>query len=158
MLHQTHTLEGFLLASDMRIAIVASRFNDFITSKLIDGACDSFRRHDGDEKNLTIAWVPGCYEIPLIAKKLAETKLYDAVVCLGAIIRGATPHFEYVASEAAKGIAQVSIATNRPVIFGVLTTDSIEQAIERAGTKSGNKGAEAMLSAIEMVNLIRKIS
>ncbi|MBF0315166.1 MAG: 6,7-dimethyl-8-ribityllumazine synthase [Oligoflexia bacterium] len=152
-----HTLEGDLIASNMKVAVVVSRFNDFITAKLLDGAKDTFVRHQGDHSALSVVYVPGSFEIPLVAKRLAESKRYDAVICLGAIIRGATAHFDYVASEAAKGIAHVSLSSNIPVIFGVLTTDNLEQAIERAGSKAGNKGAEAMLSAIEMVNLLRKV-
>ena len=140
-------LEGKLLAEGQRIGIVAGRFNEFITSKLLGGALDAFKRHGGDEANIDLAWVPGAFEIPLVAKKMAETKKYDAVVCLGAVIRGATPHFDMVANEATKGIANV----------GVLTTDTIEQAVERAGTKAGNKGFEAVTTAIEMINLLKQI-
>lgn len=152
-----NTLEGKLLAKGQRIGIVAARFNEFITSKLLGGAVDSFVRHGGDETDLDVAWVPGAFEIPLIAKKMAESGKYDAVVCVGAVIRGATPHFDMVANEATKGIAHVGLQTGVPVIFGVLTTDSIEQAVERAGTKAGNKGFEAMTTAIEMINLIHVI-
>ena len=151
------TLEGKLLAEVQRIGIVAARFNEFITSKLLGGAIDAFVRHGGDEKLIDIAWVPGAFEVPLIAKKMAESQKYDAVVCLGAVIRGATPHFDMVANEATKGIANVGLQVGIPVIFGILTTDSIEQAVERAGTKAGNKGFDAMTTAIEMVNLIRTI-
>jgi len=151
------TLEGKLLAEGQRIAIVAARFNEFITSKLLGGAVDAFVRHGGDDNKLEVAWVPGAFEIPLIAKKMAQTGKYDAVVCLGAVIRGATPHFDMVANEATKGVANVGLQTEVPVIFGVLTTDSIEQAVERAGTKAGNKGFDAMTTAIEMVNLIKTI-
>ena len=150
-------LEGKLLAEGQRIGIVAARFNEFITSKLLGGAIDAFVRHGGDEKLIDIAWVPGAFEVPLIAKKMAESQKYDAVVCLGAVIRGATPHFDMVANEATKGIANVGLQVGIPVIFGILTTDSIEQAVERAGTKAGNKGFDAMTTAIEMVNLIRTI-
>ena len=150
-------LEGKLLAEGQRIGIVAARFNEFITSKLLGGAIDAFVRHGGDEKLIDIAWVPGAFEVPLIAKKIAESQKYDAVVCLGAVIRGATPHFDMVANEATKGIANVGLQVGIPVIFGILTTDSIEQAVERAGTKAGNKGFDAMTTAIEMVNLIRTI-
>ena len=150
-------LEGKLLAEGQRIGIVAGRFNEFITAKLLGGAVDAFVRHGGDENNLQVAWVPGAFEIPLVAKKMAESKKYDAVVCLGAVIRGATPHFDMVATEATKGVAQAGIQTGVPVIFGILTTDSIEQAVERAGTKAGNKGFDAVSSAIEMVNLLRQI-
>lgn len=132
------------------------RFNEFITSKLLGGALDAFKRHGGDEANIDLAWVPGAFEIPLVAKKMAETKKYDAVVCLGAVIRGATPHFDMVANEATKGLL-MSVANGNPVIFGVLTTDTIEQAVERAGTKAGNKGFEAVTTAIEMINLLKQI-
>ena len=152
-----NTLEGKLLAEGQRIGIVAARFNEFITSKLLGGAIDAFVRHGGDEKLIDIAWVPGAFEVPLIAKKMAESKKYDAVVCLGAVIRGATPHFDMVANEATKGIANVGLQVGLPVVFGILTTDSIEQAVERDGTKAGNKGFDAMTTAIEMVNLIRTI-
>lgn len=150
-------LEGKLLAEGQRIGIVAGRFNEFITSKLLGGAIDAFKRHGGNEKDLTVAWVPGAFEIPLIAQKMVETKKYDAVICLGAVIRGATPHFDMVANEATKGIAQVGLRTGIPVVFGILTTDSIEQAVERAGTKAGNKGFEAVTTAIEMINLLKQI-
>ncbi|MGI6717864.1 MAG: 6,7-dimethyl-8-ribityllumazine synthase [Bacteroidales bacterium] len=149
--------EGKLIAKGQRICIVASRFNELITNKLIGGAQDAFLRHEGEEDKLDIVWVPGAFEIPLAAKKVASLKKYDAIVCLGAVIRGATPHFDMVASETTKGIAQVSLQSEIPVIFGVLTTDTIEQAIERAGTKAGNKGFDAMNSAIEMVNLLKTI-
>lgn len=152
-----NTLEGKLLAEGQRIGIVAARFNEFITSKLLGGAIDAFVRHGGDDANVEVAWVPGAFEIPLVAKKMAESKKYDAVVCLGAVIRGATPHFDMVANEATKGVANVSLQTGVPVIFGILTTDSIEQAVERAGTKAGNKGFDAMTTAIEMVNLLKTI-
>jgi 6,7-dimethyl-8-ribityllumazine synthase len=150
-------IEGKLIAKDRKFAIVVSRFNEFISNKLIEGAMDCLLRHEADEKNISMSWVPGSYEIPLIAKKLALSKKFDAVICLGAVIRGATPHFEYVAAEAAKGIAQVSLETEVPVIFGIITADTIEQAIERAGTKAGNKGWDAALSAIEMADLLTKI-
>jgi 6,7-dimethyl-8-ribityllumazine synthase len=149
--------EGSLKADGLKIAVVVGRFNEFITGKLLDGAKDCLLRHGLDKDNLHIAWVPGAFEIPLAAKKLAETKRYDAILCLGAVIRGSTPHFDYVAGECAKGVAKVSLDTNLPVIFGVLTTNTIEQAIERAGTKSGNKGWECALSAIEMAQLMRRI-
>lgn len=145
--------EGNLTAQGQKIAIVASRFNDFIVSNLIGGAEDCFVRHGGNTDDLTLALVPGAFEIPLMAQKMAESGKYDAVVCLGAVIRGATPHFDMVANESAKGIATASLKSGVPVTNGILTTDSIEQAIERAGTKAGNKGADAMISAIEMVNL-----
>jgi len=149
--------EGNLIGTGLKIGIVVSRFNDFITSKLLDGALDALKRHGVADDDVDIAWVPGSYEIPFIAKKLAESSRYDAVVCLGAVIRGATPHFEYVASESAKGIAQVGLQTGVPTIYGVITTDTIEQAIERAGTKAGNKGADAAVGAIEMVNLCKQM-
>ena len=152
-----NTLEGNLIAEGMKIAIVASRFNEIITNKLLGGAIDSFVRHGGNENDITVAWVPGAFEIPLIAKKMAESKKYDAVVCLGAVIRGATPHFDMVANETTKGIAAVGLQSEVPVVFGVLTTDNIEQAVERAGSKAGNKGFEAATTAIEMHNLIKKI-
>ena len=150
-------IEGHLNSKGMKIAVVAGRFNELITSKLIGGADDCFIRHGGDEKSLSLVWVPGAYEMPLIARKLAKSGEYDAVVCVGAVIRGGTPHFEYVSSEVAKGVASVSLEADLPVIFGVLTTDSIDQAIERAGTKAGNKGWEAMLAAIEMVSLYKNL-
>ena len=150
-------LEGKLLAEGQRIGIVAGRFNEFITSKLLGGALDAFKRHGGDEANIDLAWVPGAFEIPLIASKMAQTGKYDALICLGAVIRGNTSHYDYVCSEVSKGIAQVSLNQNLPVMFGVLTTENIEQAIERAGTKAGNKGSECAESAIEMINLIRSI-
>ncbi|WP_206831394.1 6,7-dimethyl-8-ribityllumazine synthase [Alicyclobacillus fructus] len=147
--------EGNLLGQGLHIGIVASRFNDFITSKLVEGALDALRRHGVPEEHIELAWAPGAYEIPVVARWMAESGRYDAVVALGCVIRGATAHFDYVAGEAAKGIAQVSRDTGVPVLFGVLTTDTLEQAIERAGTKAGNKGAEAALGAIEMANLRR---
>lgn len=150
-------LEGKLLAEGQRVGIVAARFNEFITGKLLGGAIDAFVRHGGSEDQVDVAWVPGAFEIPLVAKKMAASGKYDAVICLGAVIRGATPHFDMVANEATKGIAQVGLQAGIPVIFGVLTTDSIEQAVERAGTKAGNKGFDAMMTAIEMVNLLKQI-
>lgn len=150
-------IEGNLIAKGKKFGIVASRFNDFITKELVSGCTDTLTRHGVLDSDIDIAWVPGAFEIPLIAKKLAESKSYDAVICLGTVIRGSTPHFDYIASEAAKGIAGVSLGTGRPVIFGVITADTIEQAIERAGTKDGNKGRDAGLNAIEMVNLLDKI-
>jgi len=149
--------EGDLLARDAKIAIVASRFNDFITSRLLDGAIDTYKRHGGETDRLTIARVPGSMELPLAALRLAKSGKADAVVCLGCVIRGATSHFDHVAGEAAKGIAQVGIQTGVPTIFGVITADTLEQAIERAGSKQGNQGATAMLTAIEMVNLLKQI-
>ncbi|MBQ0160916.1 MAG: 6,7-dimethyl-8-ribityllumazine synthase [Bacteroidales bacterium] len=151
------TIEGNLLAENQKIAIVAGRFNEIITNKLIGGAVDAFKRHGGNDNNLTLAWVPGSFEIPIVAKRMAESGNYDAVVCLGAVIRGATAHFDMVANEATKGIAQVGLQTGVPIIFGVLTTDTIEQAVERAGCKAGNKGFEAVTTAIEMVNLLRQL-
>lgn len=150
-------IEGNLLAEGQRIGIVTARFNDFITSKLLEGAEDAYVRHGGKSEDLDVARVPGAFEIPLAARKMARSGKYDAVVCLGAVIRGATPHFDMVAGESAKGVAHVSLETGVPVIFGILTTDSIEQAVERAGTKSGNKGFDAMNTAIEMVNLLRAL-
>jgi len=150
-------IEGMLNAKDRKFALVAGRFNEFISKKLVDGAIDCLLRHEAKESDITITWAPGSYEIPIIAKQLALSNNYDAIICLGAVIRGATPHFEYVASEVAKGIAQVSLDTNLPVIFGIITSDSIEQAIERAGTKGGNKGWDAALSAIEMADLMSKM-
>lgn len=150
-------VEGKLLASGQRIGIVAARFNDFIVSHLISGAEDTFVRHGGNSDDLTLAFVPGAFEIPLMAQKMAESGKFDAVVCLGAVIRGATPHFDMVANESAKGIASASLKTGVPVTNGILTTDSIEQAVERAGTKAGNKGADAMITAIEMVNLSKSL-
>ena len=152
-----NTLEGKLVAQDIKIGIVASRFNEFISGKLLSGAIDGLTRHGVKEDDITVAWVPGAFEIPLIAGKLAKSRQYDAVICLGAVIRGATSHYDYVCNEVSKGIAQVSLQSDIPVLFGVVTTDNIEQAIERAGTKSGNKGYDCALSAIEMVNLIKQI-
>lgn len=149
------TFEGNLVGSGLKVGIVVGRFNEFITSKLLGGAEDALKRHGVAEEDVDIAWVPGAFEIPLIAKKMAETKKYDAVITLGTVIRGATPHFDFVCSEAAKGVSAVSMQYGIPVIFGVLTTDTIEQAIERAGTKAGNKGWEAAAGAIEMANLTR---
>lgn len=150
--------EGNLDAAGMKLAIVISRYNDFITRRLLDGAHDAVARHGGSLENVDNFWVPGAFEIPLVAKKLAESGKYDAVICLGAVIRGGTAHFDYVAGESAKGIGQATLQTGIPIIFGVLTTDTIEQAIERAGVKLSNRGAEAALSAIEMVNLIKTIA
>ncbi len=151
-------LEGFYEGNGLRIAIVASRFNEFITNKLVSGAEDCLRRHNVKEENITLAWVPGAFEIPLAAKKLAKTGKYDAIICVGAVIRGATSHYDYVCAEVSKGIASVSLETEIPVLFGVLTTDSIEQAIERAGTKAGNKGYDCALSALELVQMLRKVN
>ena len=149
--------EGKIIASDYRFGIVVSRFNEFISGKLLSGALDSLKRHDALDENIEVAWVPGAMEIPIIAKKMAQSKKYDAVICLGAVIRGATPHFDYVAGEVAKGVAKVALDTEVPVIFGVITTDTLEQAIERAGSKSGNKGWEAAVGAIEMADLNNKL-
>ena len=146
-------IEGQLVATGMKIGVVASRFNDFIVDHLVNGAEDCFVRHGGNTDDITLVLVPGAFEIPLTAEKMAASGKYDAVVCLGAVIRGATPHFDMVANESAKGIAAVALKTGVPVLNGILTTESIEQAVERAGTKAGNKGADAMFSAIEMVNL-----
>ena len=150
-------LEGNLIAKGIKVGIVVGRINDFNGSKLLSGALDTLRRHGADEADVSVAWVPGAFEIPLTAKKMAKSGKYDAVICLGAVIRGATAHFEYVSAEVSKGIAAVGLDSEIPVIFGVLTVDSIEQAIERAGTKAGNKGSEAAASAIEMVNLLKEI-
>ena len=149
--------EGKLVAENTKIGIVVARFNEFITSKLLGGAVDTLRRHGVDECNINVAWVPGAFEIPLIAKKMADSGKYDAVICLGAIIRGSTSHYDLVCNETSKGIAQVSLNSNIPVMFGVITTENIEQAIERAGSKAGNKGSECAEGAIEMINLIREI-
>ena len=150
------TLEGKLVSDGMKVGIVAARFNEFITSKLVSGAMDGLTRHNVKEEDIQVAWVPGAFELPLIAKKMAQNDKYDAVICLGAVIKGSTPHFDYVCAEASKGIASVSLSTEKPVIFGVLTTDTIEQAIERAGTKAGNKGYDAAVTAIEMANLLKQ--
>lgn len=151
-------LEGKLSAAGLRFAVIVSRFNDFISSRLVDGAMDALLRHGADEKEVTLVKVPGAFEIPLTAKKVAESGKYDAVVCLGAVIRGATPHFEYVAAEVSKGIAAVALGSSIPVTFGVLTTDNLEQAIERAGSKAGNKGYEAAVAAMEMANLFIELT
>lgn len=149
--------EGKVVAKDIKVGIVAARFNEFIVSKLVSGALDGLQRHDVKEEDIDIAWVPGAFEIPLIASKMAKSGKYDAVICLGAVIRGATSHYDYVCNEVSKGIASVSLESGVPVMFGVVTTENIEQAIERAGTKAGNKGYDCALGAIEMVNLIRGI-
>lgn len=151
------TFEGKLVSKDLKFGIVIGRFNEFIGSKLLDGALDAIKRHGGSLDDVDIAWVPGAFEIPLAAKKMVKSKRYDAVICLGAVIRGATPHFEYVSSEVTKGVAIVGLESEIPTIFGVLTVDTIEQAIERAGTKAGNKGFEAAVTAIEMANLFKEI-
>lgn len=149
--------EGKLNAGNYKFGIIIGRFNEFIGSKLLDGCLDALKRHGASDDNIEIAWTPGAFEIPLVAKKMAKTKKYDAIICLGAVIRGATPHFDYVSAEVSKGIAHVMLETEVPVIFGILTTDNIEQAIERAGSKSGNKGFDVAVTAIEMVNLIKTI-
>ena len=148
-------LEGKLTAEGLRVGIVAARFNEFITNKLVSGAIDALTRHGASEENLTMAWVPGAFEIPLVAQKMAGSGKFDAVICLGAVIRGSTPHFDYVSNEVTKGVAHVGLQTGVPTVFGVLTTDTIEQAIERAGTKAGNKGFDAAMTAIEMSNLLK---
>ncbi|MBW7473501.1 6,7-dimethyl-8-ribityllumazine synthase [Paenibacillus oenotherae] len=155
MAHQV--FEGHLISQGLRYGVIVGRFNEFISSKLLGGALDAFKRHGADDAEVDIAWVPGAFEIPLIALKMAESGKYDAVITLGAVIRGSTPHFDYVCSEAAKGVAAASLKTGVPVVFGVLTTDSIEQAVERAGTKAGNKGWEAAVTAIEMANLTKTL-
>lgn len=150
-------LEGKLTGKGIKVVIVAARFNEFITSKLIGGAQDILKRHEVEENDISLVWVPGAFEIPLAAKKLAASKKYDAIITLGAVIKGSTPHFDYVCAEVSKGVAHVALDSEVPVIFGVLTTNSIEEAIERAGTKAGNKGADAAMTAIEMVNLLKEI-
>ncbi len=149
--------EGMLLGEGLKFGVVVARFNDFITNKLLEGAQDTLLRHGVNEEDIEVTWVPGSFEIPLVAQKLASIKRYDAVICLGAVIRGGTPHFEYVASEVTKGIAQVGLNSGLPVIYGVITADTLEQAIERAGTKQGNEGSKAALTAIEMANLLNTI-
>ena len=153
----TKYYEGHLVSQGLKYGVVAGRFNEFISSKLLGGALDAFKRHGAEEEDVEVAWVPGAFEIPLIAQKMAESGKYDAVITLGAVIRGSTPHFDYVCNEAAKGVAAIALKTGVPTIFGVLTVDSIEQAIERAGTKAGNKGYEAAVSAIEMANLTKQL-
>jgi len=151
------TIQGQMIVKGKKFGVVASRFNDFITKRLIEGCMDTLLRHGTKESDIALVWAPGSFEIPLLAHKMAKSKKYDAVICLGTVIRGSTPHFDYIANEVAKGIAHVSFNTGIPSIFGVITADSIEQAIERAGTKQGNKGSDAALSAIEMVNLIEEL-
>lgn len=151
------TFEGNLVATNLTVGIVVGRFNEFITSKLLDGALDTLKRHGISEENIDVAWVPGAFEIPLVASKMANNDRYDAVITLGTVIRGATPHFDYVCGEAAKGVSQASLQSGKPVIFGVLTTETIEQAIERSGTKAGNKGSESAVAAIETANLIKSL-
>ncbi|MFZ4520599.1 MAG: 6,7-dimethyl-8-ribityllumazine synthase [Bacteroidales bacterium] len=152
------TIEGKLDAKGLKFGIVIARFNEFISGKLLSGCLDGLIRHGADDQNIEVIWSPGAFEIPLLAKRMAQSKKYDAIICLGAVIRGATPHFDYVASEVSKGVAHVGLETGFPVIFGVLTTENIEQAIERAGTKSGNKGFDAALAAIEMANLMKEMA
>ncbi|GGN54311.1 MULTISPECIES: 6,7-dimethyl-8-ribityllumazine synthase [Oceanobacillus] len=154
----SNIFEGHLVGTDLKIGIVVGRFNDFITGKLLAGAEDALRRHGVNEDDIDVAWVPGAFEIPIVAKKLATSKKYDAVITLGTVIRGSTPHFDYVCSEVSKGVAAINMQDGIPVIFGVITTDTIEQAIERAGTKAGNKGWDAATAAIEMANLMKQIS
>lgn len=149
--------EGNVTGRGLNFAIVVSRFNEFITSKLLGGALDTLKRHETPEENISVAWVPGAFEIPLVAKKLAESKKFDAVICLGAVIRGSTTHYDYVCNEVSKGVAQVSLQTGIPTIFGVVTTENIQQAVERAGTKAGNKGSDAAMSAMEMANLLKSV-
>ncbi|MCP4579134.1 MAG: 6,7-dimethyl-8-ribityllumazine synthase [Deltaproteobacteria bacterium] len=153
-----NVIEGQLIAKGMRFAIIASRFNEFISSKLMEGAIDALVRHDAAKADITVLWVPGAFEMPVVCKKLAVSGHYDAIICVGAVIRGATSHFDYVASEVSKGIASVSLDTGVPISFGVLTTDNIEQAIERAGSKAGNKGFESAMAAVEMVSLFKELS
>ena len=150
-------IEGFLSGEKKKFAIIVSRFNELISNKLLSGALDCLKRHETGDSDITVIWVPGSFEIPLVAKKTAQSAKYDAVICLGAVIRGATPHFDYVAAEVSKGIAHVNLESNVPVIFGIITSDTIEQAIERAGTKAGNRGWDAALTAIEMADLIPKL-
>ena len=150
-------LEGFITGRELKFAIVVSRFNEFITNKLLGGALDTLHRHEARDEDIDVAWVPGAFEIPVVAKKFAESGKYDAVICLGAVIRGSTSHYDYVCNEVSKGVAQVNMSTGVPTIFGVVTTENIEQAIERAGTKAGNKGSDAAMAAMEMANLLKKI-
>lgn len=152
-----NVLEGFLTGKDLKFGIVVSRFNEFITSKLLGGALDALHRHETRDEDIDVAWVPGSFEIPLAAKKMAESGKYDAVICLGAVIRGSTSHYDYVCNEVSKGTAQVGMTTGVPTIFGVVTTENIEQAIERAGTKAGNKGTDSAMAAMEMANLLKKL-
>ncbi|MBB5335658.1 6,7-dimethyl-8-ribityllumazine synthase [Pectinatus brassicae] len=150
-------IEGHLSAKGLKFGIVVARFNEFITNKLLSGALDTLKRHDTAEDDVTVAWVPGAFEIPMVAKKMAQSNNFDAVICLGAVIRGSTTHYDYVCSEVSKGVAAVGLSTGVPTIFGVVTTENIEQAVERAGTKAGNKGSDAAMSAIEMADLLRKL-
>lgn len=151
------TYEGIISGRDLKFAIVVARFNEFITSKLLGGAIDALKRHETPDENISVVWVPGSFEIPLVAKKLASTKNFDAIICLGAVIRGATTHYDYVCSEVSKGVAQVGLQSGVPTIFGVVTTENIQRAIECAGTKSGNKGFDAAISAMEMANLLNQL-
>jgi len=151
------TIEGNLIATGLKFALVVSRFNDFMTDKLVSGAVDVLRRHGVEEKSLSVVYVPGAFEIPIVAKRLAQSEEYNAVICLGAVVRGETPHFDYISAEVTKGVAQVALESNIPVTLGVLTCDSIEQAIDRSGAKAGNKGADAALAAIELVNLLGQL-
>ena len=150
-------IEGFITAKDMKVGIVVARFNEFITSKLLGGALDALHRHEAKDEDIDVAWVPGAFEIPLVAKTMAESGEYDAIIALGAVIRGATSHYDYVCAEVSKGVAQASLSSGVPVMFGILTTDNIEQAVERAGTKAGNKGYDCALGALEMIDLMKKI-
>lgn len=150
-------IEGNLIAEGKKFALIASRFNDFVTKELVSGCLDTLVRHGADDKDVTVVWVPGAFEIPCLAQKMAKSKTYAAIICLGTVIRGSTPHFDYIAAEVSKGIARASQDTGLPIIFGVITADTIEQAIERAGTKEGNKGRDAALNAIEMANLMEKL-
>ncbi|MBQ1336051.1 MAG: 6,7-dimethyl-8-ribityllumazine synthase [Selenomonadaceae bacterium] len=152
-----NVMEGFITGKGLKFGIVVSRFNEFITSKLLGGALDALHRHETQDEDIDVAWVPGAFEIPITAKKMAESGKYDAVICLGAVIRGSTSHYDYVCNEVSKGTAQVGMTTGVPTIFGVVTTENIEQAIERAGTKAGNKGTDSAMAAMEMANLLKKI-
>ena len=152
-----NVFEGFVTAKGLKFGIVVARFNEFITNKLLGGALDTLHRHETRDEDVDVAWVPGAFEIPMVAKKMAESGKYDAIICLGAVIRGSTSHYDYVCNEVSKGVAQVGMTTGVPAIFGVVTTENIEQAIERAGTKAGNKGADGAMSAMEMANLLKKI-
>ena len=151
------TFEGKLVGKGLKFGVVVSRFNEFLSTRLLEGALDTLKRHEADERNVAVAWVPGSFEIPLVAKKMAATGKYDALICLGAVVRGDTPHFDYVCAEASKGIAKVSQDEGIPVSFGIITADTVDQAIERAGTKSGNKGSQAAMSALEMANLLKEV-
>ena len=150
-------IEGYITGKGLKFGIVVSRFNEFITSKLLGGALDTLHRHEAEDEDIDVAWVPGAFEIPIAAKKMAESGKYDAVICLGAVIRGSTSHYDYVCNEVSKGIAQVGLSTGVPTIFGVVTTENIQQAVERAGTKAGNKGADGAMAAMEMANLLKKL-